>query len=532
MLLELEPSRIKLRDLPIRLGIERTEWLFDCYEDPLCYSRDRQSLVALSEFENVLATLHSQAEERFVNLLEYVKGKDVDISSLRLECGGERNQLCYFSARQSDPGFVATKGLVDRTRQELRSTSRPQPSKRLDVSELLPDVPIEVLRLLVEEVKLEDEIDVDLETRGGKPILVPRVQEVNQQAEFEIGHTDLIHDLASHLHEHGYCLLESPHLPTGKLQDDVVARLETDFQSARTDITLIETESGASVFVTRITLDSILTQLKTKAESLAISSFAEGGRSFNGPAKTSLEQSSSKPGMTKALLQSHHLETIEAAWHSTIARLEAERRQKTSLLRQETIMIPISLYILGLAQDATLREHQEDYLGEHFRREVIPEFIEHARRLASDKAASRDLDKLAATCAQAKTLTEVQHAVSKFAKKQKIDAPTSAQIAGVKAMTLQTKLKDMVRMTRGSDVLQNTIWILLAAETDGLYMSSGKDTGRMIKLYQQIGAEHIGMKLDTWRALLKAGKETREDLQEMRELAMRTIEEKCPRPGD
>ena len=44
-LLESRHERIRRSDLPSLLGIEKTEWLFDCYDGAVRLSKDKQSIV-------------------------------------------------------------------------------------------------------------------------------------------------------------------------------------------------------------------------------------------------------------------------------------------------------------------------------------------------------------------------------------------------------------------------------------------------------------------------------------------------------
>jgi hypothetical protein len=75
--------------------------------------------------------------------------------------------------------------------------------------------------------------------------------------------------------------------------------------------------------------------------------------------------------------------------------------------------------------------------------------------------------------------------------------------------------------------LQNVIWILLAKGREGLYMSSGKDTSRMIKMVKEKDVEAAG-KLEEWKDLVKQGKDGEDTRREMRDLAAKAVEEWNP----
>lgn len=86
------------------------------------------------------------------------------------------------------------------------------------------------------------------------------------------------------------------------------------------------------------------------------------------------------------------------------------------------------------------------------------------------------------------------------------------------------KVAAMKKMKRSSDLLQNVIWILLARDREGLYMSSGKDTSRMIKMVREHDVE-AAKKLEEWKDLVKQGKDTEDTKKEMRDVAASAVEQ-------
>ena len=109
------------------------------------------------------------------------------------------------------------------------------------------------------------------------------------------------------------------------------------------------------------------------------------------------------------------------------------------------------------------------------------------------------------------------------------------QLREAKLQTVRTKLESMNRKRqamRGSDILQNTIWILLCAAVhkqsgqDVLFVSQGKDTTRMIKFYQGLSGSNgdLAKQLEVWKDKLKAGQAGDEEINEMREAASTAVE--------
>jgi hypothetical protein len=155
--------------------------------------------------------------------------------------------------------------------------------------------------------------------------------------------------------------------------------------------------------------------------------------------------------------------------------------------------------------------------------------------LQRDKSRTKDIEKFSLAISSAQSLADISSSSAKLCRKQKIDAPTPAQLQEAKLQAVRTRMENMKRKRpamRGSDVLQNTIWILLCAAVhtqsgqDVLFVSSGKDTTRMIKFYQGLaGADgEYARQLEVWKDKLKAGQAGDEEIKEMREAAGTAVE--------
>ena len=201
-------------------------------------------------------------------------------------------------------------------------------------------------------------------------------------------------------------------------------------------------------------------------------------------------------------------------------------------------MAPLQLYAAAIIGDATLRNNQDTYISTYFRQHIIPGFIETVQQQSwtqspTDNSRLRDISQLKEFCMassdsgnQVKTFKDVQAAVAKFARKQRITSPSAEQISRVREETLRQKGKAIKKMDRGSDVLQNVLWIAFAkALNDGLFMSSGRDTGRMIEQYRLVGDFEVWQKLSAWRNKLKQGNIKPDDVQEMKDLAVKVLRE-------
>ncbi|EME38752.1 hypothetical protein DOTSEDRAFT_83455 [Dothistroma septosporum NZE10] len=236
--------------------------------------------------------------------------------------------------------------------------------------------------------------------------------------------------------------------------------------------------------------------------------------------------------LSKLVVLSEHHERIREAVQEQVRELNDEDHQRLVQLTEARLIMPFQLYVAGISsiEDATLKQHLEDFVADHFRLEVVPQIVKAAREqsLLSDRSRERDMDKFRTTSAEAKNFAALQACMSKLQKKLKIEVASSEVVKHAKYRTLQAAVKSMRHMSRGSDVLQNLIWILLARHSEGLFMSSGKDTSRMIKQYSIVGDAEMATNLSTWRDLLKAGEQTKDDMNAMQEAAKRVVEELTP----
>ena len=87
-LLETVSNRIKLSDLPYRLGVERIDWLLDSYDgSPLIrWSRDGVSLIPDLAWQQLIGDLTVRCRQDFVEVQSYARTENVqDFSSEELK---------------------------------------------------------------------------------------------------------------------------------------------------------------------------------------------------------------------------------------------------------------------------------------------------------------------------------------------------------------------------------------------------------------------------------------------------------------
>lgn len=230
------------------------------------------------------------------------------------------------------------------------------------------------------------------------------------------------------------------------------------------------------------------------------------------------------------LIRSVYAQELEATALSCLSELEGQRHDDFVRVIETRLWSPLHCYAAGVleVQDTTLKQHLEDFLTIHFKSDAIPSTIAIIRDqgFLHDRTRKRESEKLQKATEEAKAFSDIQKCITKFCHKLKVSPPSESQIFASKSLTVQATCKAMSKLQRGSDVLQNLIWILLATNGPGLFMSSGKDTSRMIKHFEAVceDAEVAGM-LAIWRDKLKQGLADEEDVRQMRELAKAAVEE-------
>ena len=516
-LLGTEPSRIKHSDLPSRLGIKKTDWLFDCYEGSIHFSRDKQSIIPEIEYGQILRNIQDRSRTKFLELSSIAGEADILPQSLY----GPNSPLRSMGIGllpNFNSVFLINHDLAKDTKQEMAQTIAAAASEKVDLTQLVPDVPKPVLRELAHDTCAGGELEDD----DDRIVFVPTRYESALEEKRRATYESRLQDLMQTLHTHGSCQV------TDEVEASDVCSRYRETHTEHETAAILSAGLKLRVVVLQPILSQILDQLKSDVVALASSSGRSAEHSINANIKASLIAASPKPELASLLLQSKHLKAVEDALGFEVARQDNLDGQRFQDMFQLRVMAPAHLYAMGVVADATLKQRLDEYLSDYFRNDVIPRFVNTAREqglLQNDKTRAREIERLQQVCSQAKTLSDIKTAVSKFSKKQKIDGPSIDQIKQMKQQTLQQKVKAMQKMSRGSDVLQNLTWILLAQRSEGLFMSSGKDTSRMVKQYQTVDDDETSRRLQEWRDALKAGKESDEDLQNMKEIARSVVNE-------
>lgn len=530
-LLETGPGRVRKTELPSRLDLEKADWLLDCYDGQIYYSKDLQSLFSTKEAQDIAGRISDQAREDFVDVAGFLSEQDISNQSCEQLLDAAPNlNLRHFSLSDGRH-IIAENTFVDRMKDTLFSAMKDARGERVDLtSSERPSLPLEInLRLAEEVVQQHGHHDALLEQEGGKIIYVPADYHDLQKKKQEQTRQSAIEAAVNDLSSQGYCdsLNDSEGLVT-----DVMSR----YREQHSDIELVSFDQSAkgakslsTIVAKKLQVSTVMIELDgVIANTVRADRQADASSASLNALETSLCDETSHLGLTKRLLNSTaHRQILEASVASAVKAVQDTKDERFAFICRDSFLAPLELHSQGLrtVPEKTLNDRLSQYIGEHFRLEVVPALVQAIQtETLNDKARTRDMDKLSAVSAQAKTLADVQFAASKLCRKQKIEPPNDDELSSTKQAILRQKLRLMKRMSRGSDVLQNLLWILLAQNSNGLFLSSGKDTSRMIKHYQSVGDAEKGRRLGEWRDALKAGRQSDEDVHEMKTMAEEVIE--------
>ncbi|KAK5164387.1 uncharacterized protein LTR77_010083 [Saxophila tyrrhenica] len=515
-LLESENQRIKLSDLPGRLGVKDYTWLLD--DELVHYSKNRSSIVPQSEIKKITEDLRERVKTEFVLLERFSSSATISYDSLyvlarplRLITGAsERHQM-----------YAGSEALVAETDEKIKQAASGAEVEKVDLTALLPDLPSPVLLELAKRALGGADGQVVQESAGSKVAFIPatyeKLSQDKQAAEFDARAKDLLTLLETDGFYEG---------PSGEYSEGDQAQMWC--AERYPDTSFVKVLVGDKrVVILKPSLDLALEEMKMSAAEVVKNDSAMKHRTLDTTVQEALIEKSNNSPLAELILRAEYKKQIERALQDSIQQRE---RSSFEQLLQTRVLAPLQLYIVGTEsiKDPDLRQRIDDRVADHFRKDVLETFDQDIRErglLKQDNRRAKDLDRTLKSRDLAKTLVELNASILAFAKKQKISQPGQGQVAGVKRAHLDQKAQAISKMTRPSDLLQNVIWILLACKSDGLFMSSGKDTSRMIKQYRLVGDGEIASKLEGWRDLLKKDECGDGEMREMRETAVTAVDD-------
>jgi hypothetical protein len=538
-LLETSKDRIPINSLASLLGIRDSDWLLAPYHGPLTYSQDGRTLIPNIELRSILDALVEATDRGFVDTSNWSAKHDIHKDSLQsaldreAETYGTQEIQCHsprpgkrYMFRQSNLG--STQAAVE---QAIRD-ARPE---KCDLSSRLSDIPVDLLDWTARSVARSQDLDGDIDFINGKVIFTPSEYHSANQQKLEEARKKKIDQAIEDAENEGFTYLSDSN--DQSIKSGVSARISRAGIAGR--LRVLDLDDESLVVATQSSFDQALKDLVDAA--VKQTTLLWNKHTDEPPSDTQIlsNLAATKP-LAAHILNSNHRITISSAVHTTFSTLSATDRFDYVEVAQLRIISPIILHAASLdaVSDDALKSRLDTYATEILKTDILPAAIQHLRTsnlLQRDKSRTKDMEKFSLAISSAQSLADIGSSSAKLCRKQKIDSPTSAQLREAKLQALRTKLESMNRKRpamRGSDVLQNTLWILLCAAVqkqsgqDVLFVSSGKDTTRMIKFYQGLAGGDVNhaKKLEIWKDKLKAGQAGDEEINGMREAAGMAVE--------
>lgn len=539
-LLQSASGPVFLNSLHNELGIHEVQWLLTQEDEQIYYSTDRRRLLPEGIQKAIYHNVHGLLCNGGVELDAIASEKDITIATLR-------RILAAQDANLSLEGLKNGKTYDSRFLEKLRMDTKKIIEDAQEVvvlSETFPQVPIAWLEDTANGLLSTEDKDPlgTIEVMSGRLRFTPKSQLVQREGELKQAQNEYISKAIAELERSGYVEVTASSRPQilQKAEDvDLTGAIQEAIALGDDSSHIVKLSTSKSSFL--ISQDalsakrSIITARAADAASEQWSSRRPGEEvTFD---STSIPTSNdTSASLDLAILTSGDPEgTIQSAFASRIQSLQDSTSLTFVTTMQSELLAPLKLYTIAAdtINDTTLQPRVQDFVYDFARKELIPQILLtiKSQNLITFKSVLRDLDKFSDAIQQAKTLNEITTATAKLARKQKIDHPSSSTLQNRKQEILTQKVAAMAKMKRSSDLLQNVIWILLAKGREGLYMSSGKDTSRMIKMVRETDAE-AAKKLEEWKDVVKQGKDTEETKKEMREVAARAVEEWKPAAVD
>jgi hypothetical protein len=532
-LLQSATGPIFLNSLHNELGVHDAQWLLTQEDERIHYSTDRRRLLPESTQKAIYQNVQNELANGGIELDSVASEKDITVATLRRILTAQDPNL---TLEDLENGKTYDSTFLEQLKTNIKKTIE-DAQKAVALSETFPQVPMTWLESTAKILLSTEANDASgvVEVVSGNLRFTPRSQLVQREGELKRAQEKYVQESVAELERSGYCDIGVTCRPRilQKVEGVDFTRLIREAITQKdASLNIVELGPNAPSYLIK---EDILTAQRSIIVARAVESATEQWSSRRPGEEVTFDTTSLRKCIDNsvpldlAILSSGDPEgEILAAFKSRISSLQDSTASNFTTTVQSELLAPLKLYTQAteIITDTTLLPRVQEFVYDYTRKELTPEVLKTIKdqNLTTTKACLRDLDKFSDAVQAAKTLSDMNTAVAKLARKQKIDHPSASTLQKRKREILMQKVAAMKKMKRGSDLLQNVIWILLARDREGLYMSSGKDTSRMIKMVKEGDAE-AAKKLEEWKDLIKQGKDTEDTRKEMRDLAGKAVEE-------
>lgn len=532
-LLQNATGLIFLNSLHNELGVHEIQWLLTQEDDRIHYSTDRRRLLPESTQKAIYQSVHKGLASGGVELDSIASEKDITVATLRRILAAQDTNLSLEDLENGKTYDLKFLHKLETDTKKIIEDSQ----EVVVLSEIFPQVPISWIESVAKGLLSTEGNDASgvVEATSGILRFTPRSQLVQREGELKQAQNAYILKAVAELERSGFVevtVSSRPNILQKAEGVDLTRAIHEAIAPGDDSLNIVELSTQESMFL--ISPDalsakrSVIAARAADAATRQWSSRRPGDEVIFDPISIPHSDDTSESLHSAIISSGDPEDTIASAFTSKILSLQDSTHSTFTTTIQSELLAPLKLYTQATETitDPNLLPRVQEFVYDHARKELIPQVLLTIRNqnLITSKSVSRDVDKFSDAITQAKTLNDITTATAKLTRKQKIESPSASSLLHRKQEILTQKVAAMTKMKRGSDLLQNVIWILLAKARDGLYMSSGKDTSRMIKMVRETDAE-AARKLEEWKEAVKQGKDTEGTRREMREVAARAVEE-------
>lgn len=531
--------------LPGLLGIQDAQWVLDEYRSSLITSRD--GILPEGAQEAILTSFRKRIEQDFVIMESFLAFHGINAGAFdKILDKHARIRALVMEVPSSEdaPSYACRKNLWQIAQEDILKTMTSAGDTPIDIA--FPRMPDSLVDRIAKELISDsrNELRGQVERSSSGVHFIPEAAQLKHQNEKQRKRESLVNATADTLHKQGFYIVPQTLLETSGLDrelaktfiDDVVAAHQ--IQYPETEVVELRplpndaaqvSAAKRTALVTPTLLEARQKHLAERAAQLVEEiwdnrALDEDLPQFSDSLDAKICSAEGYAELDRCIFHSAGGNHLGAVFANAFEELRQDAAEKAGELLRLRLLSPAALYATGVEgiTDSTLQARIAEFVRDHLKELAAGVAVElEEQKAIASKTAYRDIDKFAQNAASSTSLDDVRSAIAKLVRKQKLSQPGPEVLAETKRDVLKQKTKAMKRMKRGSDLLQNLVWLLLASKREGLFMSSGKDTSRMIKLYQQTeGADEEASKsLNGLRDVVKAGKETDEDKERMRVMA-------------
>ncbi|GAM87061.1 hypothetical protein ANO11243_050820 [Dothideomycetidae sp. 11243] len=552
---------VSVHDIPRLLELKNPESLLDWADgqEDLSTPGNRRPSVPPWIQKTIAIHFFAKARHGFVSLQDVAHFWSLPLGTI------EKIVAAYspsFSRLEHVEGYHISLSALTRAKASLRRlcTEAQRTASSLNVSHERGDVPKEILATLLQQMAHgPDALEpFEIERRDSGLWFVP-VEAMKRLEEEQ--RTTSFGKYAEKLSTDGYCIVSEDAQATHSIVEQLgakavapgydnssqaIVQLEKHADTKATDWASGET----AVLVKQQLLTSALGQLLSSVPAAATAVWhatQDEDGTFNASVCNHLSPATDPAEeLNSLILLSTSSSSIRQAYQDQLLAIHAKATKQLWHHLQLTLSTPISLYTKSLdlcASDPTLKEHQQSFLLSHIVSDILPTSLPLRLALAPPAAAAKELSRFRAAAETSPSVDALTTALKRLMRKTRPaqddwTLPTSNE---VRDDLLAARVRGLDRVMRPSDVLQQVTWVLLASvvDEDVLFVSGGRDAGRMVKLLSRVAGERpadggfdwvaAARRMETFRASVKEGKQTEQEVEDVRDLGRRGFDARVRR---